>query len=128
MKLIKKIGNIELDSFIEWLNFDTVQTIISEVEATITGGAVVWELETDESSHLINISSGNNFGFQSKQTKDNILTLARNSIGTTTTITTFDDEIINVRFRHEDGAVEVSDLINARLSNHYSIKINLAKV
>ena len=128
MKLIKKIGLIDLDALIEWVNYDSVQTVISEVESTITGGAIVWELPAEENAKLIEASSGSNFGFQSKETKDSLLSLARNGIGTTTTITTHEDEVIAVRFRYEDGAMAVEDLIGAKLSNYFSIKLYLARV
>ena len=128
MTLVKKIGSIVLDSPMKWVNHDSVQTVISEVKSTISGGAIVWNLPAEDSSKLIDVSSGSSFGFQSKATKDSILALARNSIDTLTTITTYDDEVINVRFRFEDGAVSVEDLINARLSDHFILNIYLARI
>jgi len=128
MKLIKKIGNITLDSYMEWVNYDSVQTVISEVKSTISGGVIVWNLAAEDTSKLVEVSSGSDFGFQSKATKDSILSLARNSIDTLTTITTYDDEVINVRFRFEDGAVSVEDLINSRLSDYFILNIYLARI
>lgn len=128
MKLVKKIGNITLDRPVEWTNYDTVQTIIAETEATINGGAITWEMGTQDSAKHVDLASGSSFGFQSASTKDAILALSRNSIGTTTTITDYENNVITVRFRHEDVSVEVEDAIGARQSNAFRITIRLAKV
>ena len=128
MKLVKKIGNIALDRPIEWTNYDTVQTIIAETEATINGGAIIWEMEAQDSAKHIDLSSGSSFGFQSASTKDAILALARNSIGTTTTITDYENNVISVRFRNEVISVDVEDVIGARQSNTFKLKIKLARI
>ena len=128
MKLIKKIGAITLDNPIEWTNYDVAQDVMAESQGTINGGVIVWELAVLNTSKFIDVSSGSNFGFQTSTTKDSILALVRNSIGTTTTITTYEDEIISVRFRHEDTAIEISDIIGARGSEFFSINIKLARI
>jgi hypothetical protein len=128
MKLVKKIGNITLDRPIEWTNFDSVQSVMAETVGTINGGAITYELAMQDTAKKIDLASGSNYGSQSATTKDAILALANGSLGTTTTITTYEDDVINVRFRHEDNAVEVEDLIGARQSNVFGLTIRLARV
>jgi hypothetical protein len=56
------------------------------------------------------------------------MTLARTSMGATTTITTYENEVINVRFRYEDGAADAEGVVKARLSSHYRVNIKLRRV
>jgi hypothetical protein len=124
MKLVKKIGTITLDRPIEWTNYHAIP-IMAEAKSTIDGGAIVYELAAQTSARLIDLSSSDTGGIQGMTTKNAIVALASASIGATTTITTYEDEVIAVRFRYEDGAVDIEDKVGARLSDAYGIKIFL---
>lgn len=126
MKLVKKIGSITLDSPIEWTNYHNIP-IIAEVKSTIDGGAIAYEMAARSSSMVIDLESGDTGGLQSMATKNAIVALASASMISTTTITTYEDEVITVRFRYEDGAVTVEDKIGARLSDVYGMKIFLRR-
>jgi len=128
MKLVKKIGNITLSHPLEWTNYETVQTVIAEEVATIDGGAIIYEIAAKNSAMKIELSSTENGGLQTATVKDAIMTLARSSIGVATTITTFEDEVIDVRFRYEDGAADAESVVRARLSSHYRVNIKLRRV
>jgi len=128
MKLVKKIGNITLSQPLEWTNYETVQTVIAEEVGTIDGGAVIYELAAQNSAMKIELSSSGNGGLQTAAIKDSIMTLARTSMGATTTITTYENEVINVRFRYEDGAADAEGVVKARLSSHYRVNIKLRRV
>lgn len=125
---IKKIGNIALDNPIWWENYDNMPTVLSETASTIDGGVIVYEQPFNNLSKNFIIQSLDNSGWQTIATKEALKTLVENSIGTTSTITTTDDEVINIRFRHEAGAVEFSRVVEAKLSKYYKIKLNVARV
>jgi len=126
---IKKIGTIDLTNPIWWLEYNQTPNIQSEVSATITGGVIVWEQSYESTAKNISLSSKDN-GWQTIAVKDSLKDLVSNSIGTTTTITTTDDEEIQVRFRHEveGGAITFERVVESKLSNFYTCNIYLARI
>jgi len=126
---IKKIGTIDLDNPVWWTNYNNTPKIQSAVESTINGGVIVWEQSYQTNSENVTLSSKDS-GWQSIDTKDLIKALVVGSLGTTTTITDTDDNVINVRFRHEvdGGAVKFERVVDSKLSKYYTIELFLAKV
>jgi hypothetical protein len=123
---IKKIGNIELTYPLWWVDYNDSKKIKAEVSPTIDGGVIVWEQQQQNNSEFITLDSLTD-GWQTFEVKDDILTLINNSLGTPTTITTIDDEVINVRFRHEVSSKFVR-LVNNYEFKYYNCKIYLARV
>lgn len=125
---IKKIGNITLTSTLWWEEYNSTSQIQSEVEQTINGGVIVWEQPYQISSQNITLS-GDTDGWQTDGVKNQIKALSDASIGLNTTITTIEDEVINVRFRHEVGvACEFERVVGAYECDYFKCKISLAKV
>ncbi|MEA1919150.1 MAG: hypothetical protein U9N52_04870 [Campylobacterota bacterium] len=124
---VKKIGDIELTYNLWWTNYNQNQTVKAEAINTIDGGVVVFEQAVATTAKNISLSSMDD-GWQDMATKDNLVNLVKNSIGTTTTITTTDDEVIDVRFAHERNSITVESLNNVKLSKYYLIKLELARV
>ena len=126
---IKKIGNITLTEPLWWVNYDDVLGVQAEVEATINGGVLVWEQSRNITSVNMDLSSEDD-AWQTESVKNLLKALIESSIGVTTTVTTTDDVIINVRFRHEvsGGAVKFERIIKTSLSEYYKCNLFLARV
>lgn len=125
---IKKIGNIALTSTLWWEEYDKTSMIQSESEPTIDGGVIVWEQPYQISSQNITLS-GESDGWQTQDVKNQIKALSDNSLGTTTTITTIEDVVIPVRFRHDSGlACEFDRVVGAYECDYFTCKIKLARI
>jgi len=126
MKVVK-IGDIDLTYGLWWLNFDENQEFTSEVLNTIDGGLVVFTQPIKLNAQYINLSSEDD-GWQTKEVKDAISNLVRLNNSDFTTITTSDNEVINVRFAYENKVFEVEKVSNVLKSKYYKIKLNLGRV
>jgi len=123
---IKKIGSIKLLNSLWWTNHNDVTPIIAETVSTIDGGVVVFELEAQITAQNIQLSSLEN-GWLSIQNKNDIIDLI--NAGNTTTITTDDDDEIDVRFRYENSnPAKFTRLVQAKDSIYYTIDLALAKI
>lgn len=125
---VTKIGNITLTSSLWWEEYDKTSTIQSTSEATISGGVIVWEQPYHITSQEITLS-GDTDGWQTYEVKEQIKTLSNNSLGVGTTITTIEDEVINVRFRHDSGsACEFNRVVGAYQCDYFTCTIKLARI
>ena len=124
---VKKIGTITLTYPLWWTDFNNTPSVTAEVQSTINGGVIVWEQEVATNAKNITLSSKEG-GWQTIAVKDAIKALAAASLGTTTTITTTADEVIAVRFRHENGAVKFERVYDTKLFEYYTAEINLARI
>ena len=124
---VKKIGAITLTYPIWWTDFNNTPSVTAEVQNTINGGVIVWEQAVATNAKNITLSSKES-GWQTIAVKDAIKALAAASLGTTTTITTTSDEVIAVRFRHENGAVKFERVYDTKLFEYYTAEIYLARV
>ena len=124
---VKKIGTITLTFPLWWLDFNNAPSVTAEVQSTINGGVIVYEQAVATNAKNITLSSKES-GWQTIAVKDAIKALAAASLGTTTTITTTADEVIAVRFRHENGAVKFERVYDTKLFEYYTAEINLARV
>lgn len=124
---VKKIGTITLTFPLWWLEYNNTPSVKAEVQETISGGVIVWEQAVATNAKNITLSSKES-GWQTTAIKDAIKALAAASLGTTTTITTTADEVIAVRFRHENGAVKFERVYDTKLFEYYTAEINLARV
>lgn len=126
---VKKIGTITLTYPLWWVEYDNTPSVNAEVQSTIDGGVIVWEQAVATNAKNITLDSGTS-GWQKIAVKDAIKALVAASIGTTTTITTTADEVIAVRFRHENsaGTVNFERVYEAKLFEYYNCKIYLARV
>ena len=124
---VKKIGTITLTFPLWWLDFNNAPSVTAEVQSTINGGVIVYEQAIATNAKNITLSSKES-GWQTIAVKDAIKALAAASLGTTTTITTTDDEVIAVRFRHENGAVKFERVYDTKLFEYYTAEINLARI
>lgn len=124
---VKKIGTITLTYPLWWVDFNNAPSVTAEVQSTINGGVIVYEQAVATNAKNITLSSKES-GWQTIAVKDAIKALAAASLGTTTTITTTADEVINVRFRHENGAVKFERVYDTKLFEYYTAEINLARV
>lgn len=126
---VKKIGTITLTYPLWYNEYDNTPSVNAEVQGTINGGVIVWEQSVATNAKNITLESGTS-GWQKTAIKDAIKALAAASLGTTTTITTTADEVISVRFRHENsgGAVNFERVYEAKLFEYYNCKIYLARI
>lgn len=126
---VKKIGTITLTYPLWYNEYDNTPSVNAEVQGTINGGVIVYEQAVATNAKNITLESGAG-GWQKIAIKDAIKALAAASLGTTTTITTTADEVIAVRFRHEQsgGAVNFERVYEAKLFEYYNCKIYLARV
>jgi len=126
---VKKIGTITLTYPLWWTDYNSTPSVTAEVSSTIDGGVIVWEQTVQTNAKNITLSS-NDSGWQKTAIKESIKALVAASIGTTTTITTTADEVITVRFRHENsgGAANFSRVNETKLFDYYSCNIFLARV
>lgn len=124
---VKKIGTITLTYPLWWVDFNNAPSVNAEVQSTINGGVIVWEQAVATNAKNITLSSKES-GWQTIAVKDAIKALAAASLGTTTTITTTADEVIAVRFRHENGAVKFERVYDTKLFEYYTAEINLARI
>lgn len=126
---VKKIGTITLTYPLWWVDFNASNAVKAEVQETINGGLVVYEQAVATNAKNITLSSKES-GWQTIAVKDALKALVAGSIGTTTTITTTADEVITVRFRHENtnGAATFERVYDTKLFGYYTTEIHLAKV
>lgn len=124
---VKKIGNITLTNPIWWTNYNDYPVVQAETEMSITGNTIVWEQALQTTSINIELSSKSD-GWQTPEVKDALKILVRGSIGTTTTITTVEDVVIHVRFRHEGTPLSSDRIFDTYDSPFYLIVLSLAKV
>lgn len=124
---VKKIGNITLTTPLTWLEYDNTPAITAEVESTITGAVTVWEQSTDVTAKEITLDNDGD-GWQHTTIKDSLRALVNTESTSITTITLTDDTIINVRFRHEIGALYVEKVTRAMLVEYHECKLYLARV
>lgn len=126
---VKKIGTITLTYPLWWVEYNNTPSVKAEVQETISGGVVVWEQAVSTNAKNITLSSKES-GWQTIAVKDAIKALAAASLGTTTTITTTADEVITVRFRHENtnGAATFERVVDNKLFDYYTTNIYLARV
>ena len=126
---IKKLGDITLTFPLWWTNYNDTPEVQAEVEQTITGDVVVWEQARGISGINIDLDSLDD-GWQDIATKDAVKALVISSLGVTTTITDTDDNVINVRFRHEvsDSAVDFERLHDTSEFEYYRCSLFLARV
>jgi len=126
---VKKIGTITLTYPLWWVDFNNTPSVNAEVQNTINGGVIVWEQAVATNAKNITLSSKES-GWQTIAVKDAIKALAAASLGTTTTITTTADEVIAVRFRHENtnGAVSFERVYDTKLFGFYNCNIYLARI
>lgn len=126
---VKKIGAITLTYPLWWTDYNNTPSVKAEVQGTISGGVIVWEQAVATNAKNITLASKES-GWQTTAVKDAIKALAAASLGTTTTITTTADEVINVRFRHENtnGAATFERVYDTRLFDYYTTNIYLARV
>ena len=125
--LVVKIGDITLTSPLWWTDYNVPSPIIAEAQNTIDGGVIVYEMLAKDDYININLNSMDD-GWQTKAVKDSLVTLLNNSLGLTTTITTIEDDIIAVRFRHENNPMAFTRVVDAYESIYYNVEINLAKI
>lgn len=127
---VKKIGEITLTYPLWWLEYNNTPAIKAESQSTINGGVIVWEQAVDITAKNITLASKDRSGWQTTAIKDLIKALVAGSLGTTTTITTTADEVINVRFRHENsaGAATFERVVDNKLFDYYTANIYLARV
>lgn len=126
---VKKIGTIDLTYPLWWTEYDNTPSVKAEVQNTISGGVVVWEQAVSTNAKNITLTSKES-GWQTTAVKDAIKALVAASIGTPTTITTTADEVISVRFRHENsnGAASFERVYETKLFGFYNCNIYLARV
>lgn len=126
---VKKIGTIDLTYPLWWSEYDDTPSVYAEAQGTINGGVIVYEQAVATNAKNITLDSASS-GWQKIAVKDAIKALVQASLGTTTTITTTDDEVISVRFRHEQegGAVNFERVYEAKLFEYYNCKIYLARI
>lgn len=126
---VKKIGTIDLTYPLWWTDYNNTPSVRAEAQGTISGGVIVWEQAAATNSKNITLSSKES-GWQTTAVKDAIKALVAGSIGTTTTITTTADEVIAVRFRHENssGAATFERVHDTKLFGYYTANIYLARV
>ena len=128
MKL-KIIGGITLD-YEMWIDeHNDSSGVIAEVVDNLDGGVIVFEQTKRTSKQNITARSLDS-GWQKPATKDAIIALANSSLGQTISVTDSDDNVYDVRFRHEQvgGAVQFDRLTDAKLVEWYHGTIYLAKV
>ena len=125
MKRVKKIGSIELDNHLFWLETFELKNVKGTTFNTLSGGRVVFEAQKRDTAINITLDS-KDYGWQLEDTIEKIMLLA-DDLDVTTTITFTDDTEIDVRFR-----VEENEVIKAEQkyegSKWYSITIKMAKV
>jgi hypothetical protein len=125
MKRVKKIGNIELNNHLFWLETFELKNVKGTTFNTLAGGRVVFEAQKRDTATNITLDS-KDYGWQLEDTIEKIMLLA-DDLDITTTITFTDDTEIDVRFR-----VEENEVIKAEQkyegSKWYSVTIKMAKV
>lgn len=126
---VKKIGTIDLTHPLWWTDYNNTPSVSAEAQSTISGGVIVWEQAIATNAKNITLSSKES-GWQTIAVKDAIKALVAASLGTTTTITTTADEVISVRFRHEQsgGAANFERVYDTKLFEYYTCNIYLARV
>lgn len=126
---VKKIGTITLTYPLWWTDRNQAQSVKADVQETISGGTIVWEQAVATNAKNITLSSETS-GWQTSTVKEALLNLVNGSIGTTTTITTTADEVISVRFRHENsgGAMKAERVVGNKLFDFYNVNLYLARI
>ena len=125
MKRVKKIGDIELNNHLFWLETFELKNVKGTGFNTLAGGRVVFETQKRDTAINITLDS-KDYGWQLEDTIKKIMLLA-DDLNVTTTITFTDDTEIEARFR-----VEENEVIKAEPkyegSKWYSVIIKLARV
>lgn len=124
MQMIKKIGSIELNPPIWWDNYSTSNYFIEESFSTIDGGVLIYRLPLKAKPIILSSGDGQR---QTLETKEAVIALSRQNAPTT--ITDYDDNVIDVEFDHTSGsAVTAASIVEARLSDYWLLKINLRTI
>jgi len=125
MKRVKKIGDIELDNHLFWLESFDLKNVKGISFNTLDGGKIVYESIKRGSANNITLDS-KDYGWQLEETIEKIMLLA-DELDVTTSITFTDNTEIKVRF-----GIEESDVIKVEQKYEgckwYSVTIKMARV
>ena len=111
---------------LEFVELPTHTGVAAKVEKTLDGVPIIWEQQ--EYGRPITLKGGQNTGMMTQETLDKIVSMA-SAVGSEAIYTLqYDGKSYDVRFRHEDGAVE-ADHIGSHLSSYYNnVTIKLQEV
>ena len=124
--MIKQIGSVVLDTPMWWLEANRADGYISEVVATIDGGAVNYMIPRHVSSRVISISAKDGNEWQTKAILDALISFADAQGDDTFVITDYDDGETIVTFDYSSGAaIEFEHVLGVRVDDMYTGVIHL---
>ena len=125
MKRVKKIGSIELDNHLFWLETFNIKSVKGISFNSLDGGKIVYESIKRGNANNITLNS-QDYGWQIEKTIKKIVALA-DGLDVTTTIIFTDDTEMKVRFRIEENEVIKTEQ-KYEGSKWYNVTIKMAKV
>lgn len=111
---------------LEFVERPTYTGVTAKTERTLESVPIIWEQQ--KYGRFITLKGGTNTGMMTQETLDQVVTMA-STVGPGAIYTLdYDGAIYNVRFRHEDGAVEAEHIGHFRSSYYQNVVIKLQEV
>ena len=124
MKRVIKIGGIELDNPLFWVESFDIKNVKGVSFNTLSGGKIIYESIKRNSAMNLTLESRDT-GWIKEETLKNIITLA-DYLGVEIDVTFSDNTTAKARFRLEERAIEYEPLFDG--SKWYKVTIRMAFV